>query len=881
MKGDAPRAIYLKDYKSPDYTVDTVNLEFDLYPDHTQVRADLTLRRLADEPVALQLDGQEMELLAILIDGQALTTEQYTLGLQNLLVPNVPAAFTLTLKSRLAPGQNTALEGLYLSDGVFCTQCEAEGFRKITWFPDRPDVMATYTTTIIADKEAYPVLLSNGNPVESGELDNNRHWVKWHDPFPKPSYLFALVAGDLHCQSDRYTTISGRKIDCRIYVEHENAELCDHAMRSLQKSMHWDEQVFGLEYDLEIYMIVAVNAFNMGAMENKGLNVFNSRYVLASPETATDDDYIGIENVIGHEYFHNWTGNRVTCRDWFQLSLKEGLTVFRDQEFSADVTSRPVRRIQDVRALRSAQFPEDAGPMAHPVRPASYVEINNFYTTTVYNKGAEVVRMYQTLLGVEGFRRGMDLYFQRHDGQAVTTDDFLAAMRDANQAALTGFERWYDQAGTPVVQVSSEYDAATAEYSLTFEQHCPATPGQAKKEPFVIPIRFGLLNLQGAALPIQLDQDKTEPDSLEKTKTLVLSEASQTFRFKGVSEQPLPSLLRGYSAPVKLEYDYTDQQLAFLLAHDTDEFNRWEAAQKLAIRLIMQGQESKELPADSTQVLADALQHMLADDGLDAAFKAEVLALPSESYLGEFQQTIAIDANHQLRELLRKRLAGELAQSLGGIYKNEQGGSYSTSAQEMGKRALRNTALSYLMTLGDQATVQSCVQQSRNADNMTDVIAALAALVHHHCLEQNEALAQFADKWQHQPLVMDKWFAIQATSPGDDTLATVQGLMSHPSFSIKNPNKVRALIGSFCMRNPVCFHDSSGKGYDFLTEQVAELDKINPQIAARLLGSLSRWRRYDQARQQQMRQALEQISNTSGLSPDCYEVVEKSLADQG
>jgi len=545
MKGDTPRTTCLKDYQAPQYTVEAVDLVFDLHPDNTVVRADMSLRRLTDKPVALQLNGQDMELLEIRVDDSELTTEQYVLGHEKLIIHDLPEKFILTLRSRLVPSANTALEGLYLSDGVFCTQCEAEGFRKITWFLDRPDVMAIYTTTIFADKIACPVLLSNGNPVESGELENNRHWVKWHDPFPKPSYLFALVAGDLHCESDSYTTASGRHIDCRVYVEHDNAALCDHAMRSLHKSMQWDEQVFGLEYDLDIYMIVAVNAFNMGAMENKGLNVFNSRYVLASPETATDDDYTGIENVIAHEYFHNWTGNRVTCRDWFQLSLKEGLTVFRDQEFSADVTSRAVRRIQDVRDLRTSQFPEDAGPMAHPVRPASYVEINNFYTTTVYNKGAEVVRLYQTLLGQDGFRRGMDLYFQRHDGQAVTTDDFLAAMRDANQTALAGFERWYEQAGTPHVRVRSEYDAAAAEYSLIFEQDCPATPGQATKQPFMIPIRFGLLDQQGSAMPIRLDTGAGEDQSLEKV--LVLTEASQTFRCIGVSEQPLPSLLRGCS----------------------------------------------------------------------------------------------------------------------------------------------------------------------------------------------------------------------------------------------------------------------------------------------------------------------------------------------
>ncbi len=879
MKGDSPKAIYLKDYKAPAYTVDTVDLVFDLKPDATRVSATMQLRRLAPEPVPLQLDGQDMTLLAVQIDERELSEDQYVLSTDSLIIADVPERFSLTIESGLNPDQNTALEGLYLSDGIFSTQCEAEGFRKITWCLDRPDVMATYTTTIIADRDACPVLLSNGNPVESGELDNNRHWVKWQDPFPKPCYLFALVAGDLHCESDSYVTASGRQIDLRVYVEHENAALCGHALDSLQKSMQWDEQVFGLEYDLDIYMIVAVNAFNMGAMENKGLNVFNSRYVLASPETATDQDYIGIENVIAHEYFHNWTGNRVTCRDWFQLSLKEGLTVYRDQEFSADMTSRPVRRIQDVRALRSAQFPEDAGPMAHPVRPASYVEINNFYTTTVYNKGAEVVRMYQTLLGRDGFRRGMDLYFQRHDGQAVTTDDFFAAMRDANQVGLSGFERWYVQAGTPVLRAQGEYHADASEYHLTLEQHCPATPGQASKAPFTIPVRMGLLDRQGRAMSLRLDQES--PADADTEMVLVLNEQSQVFRFRDIKEPPLPSLLRGFSAPVKLEYDYSDDQLAFLLAHDTDAFNRWEAAQQLCIRLILQGLDQADQAEIPAQVLTNALHQMLASEELDDAFKAEVLALPSESYLGEFQQTIAVDQTHQLREALRKTLAAELQDSLLPIYRAAQGETYGISAAQMGRRALCNTALSCLMTLDDEEIAELCIQQFQHADNMTDVVAALTALVHHNRPEQQEVLSRFAHKWQQQPLVMDKWFTIQASAPLAGTLDTVRQLMSHPAFSLRNPNKVRALIGSFCMRNPVCFHESGGSGYRFLAEQVIELDRLNPQIAARLLGSLSRWRRYDQQRQGKMREALEQVSQNRGLSSDCFEVVEKSLADPG
>jgi len=877
MKGDQPHTIRLGDYAPPPFRVERVDLTFHLDPRATRVQSRLELRRNAQGRGPLVLDGAELELLSLRLDGRLLEAGEYTCEAERLELADVPDRCVLEVETRICPEDNTSLEGLYLADDIFCTQCEAEGFRKITYFPDRPDVMARYTVTVHADKTACPVLLSNGNPVEQGETDDGRHWVRWEDPYPKPSYLFALVAGKLSHIEDEHVTASGRKVALRIYVEPENIHSCEHAMNSLKHAMRWDEEIFGLEYDLDIYMIVAVNAFNMGAMENKGLNVFNSKYVLARPETATDMDYEGIEGVIGHEYFHNWTGNRVTCRDWFQLSLKEGLTVFRDQEFSADMGSRPVKRIDDVRRLRAAQFPEDAGPMAHPVRPDSYVEINNFYTATVYEKGAEVVRMYHTLLGADGFRRGMDLYFERHDGHAVTTDDFCAAMADANGVDLTAFKRWYEQAGTPVVSGEARYDVAGGSFSLTLRQACPPTPGQPDKQPVVIPVRMGLLNDDGQPVPLQLEG---EAEAVGEERVLRLEQAEQTFRFINVDGAVRPSLLRGFSAPVRLDFSYTDDDLAFLMAHDTDLFNRWEAGQQLGTRvllaLVQDHLAGRELALP--EPLLRAFEHLLDGPVPDKALLAEALVLPGEGYIAEQMDVVDPDAIHAAREWVRTALASELRDRfLAHYHANDGHEPYAFTPEAVGRRRLKSVCLSYLMQLDDEAVRDLCLKQYRQADNMSDAIGALDLLASCDCAERTEALEGFYAKWRTDPLVVDKWLSIQARSPQPGTLETVQKLMSHPAFNIRNPNKVRALIGAFSHGNPLRFHDASGAGYRFLMERVLELDAINPMVAARLLGALSRWRRYDTGRQEKMKAALKEILSRKGLSKDCYEIASKSL----
>jgi aminopeptidase N len=875
-----PQAVYLNDYTPPDYVLDAVDLSFDLRDEFTTVRSRLKLRRnptsTGERP--LVLDGQDLELVSIAIDGEPLAPEAYRLEPESLTVSSVPEACTVEVETRIRPQDNTSLEGLYTSGGMYCTQCEAEGFRKITYFLDRPDVMSRYTTTIVADKTRYPVLLSNGNLVASGEMEGNRHWVRWEDPFRKPSYLFALVAGDLFKTEDRHVTASGREVTLRIYVEPANADRCEHAMRSLKKAMRWDEEVFGLEYDLDIYMVVAVDSFNMGAMENKGLNVFNSKYVLARPDTATDTDYVNIEGVIGHEYFHNWTGNRVTCRDWFQLSLKEGLTVFRDQEFTSDMTSRPVKRIGDVRHLRTAQFAEDAGPMAHPVRPDSYIEINNFYTLTVYEKGAEVIRMMHTLLGREGFRQGMDLYFERHDGEAVTTDDFVKAMEDANGADLSQFRLWYSQAGTPALEATGNHDAGSGTYALHVRQHTPPTPGQPEKRPLHIPLAVGLLAADGTDLPLQLEGEEAPGAT---TRILSLREAEQTFRFVGVRERPLPSLLRGFSAPVKLELDCTDEELGLLLARDSDPFNRWDAGQRLATRtllgLVSDFQQGRELALNSH--LTRAVRELLADGDIDPAFAAEALALPSEAYVAEQMETIDVDAIHSVRLFVRRAVAERLKDSFLDTYRETYDpGPYSLEQVAMGRRALKNLCLSYLVELDEPSARDLCMAQFRNAGNMTDTMAALGILANTECPERVEALDAFYLQWRNDPLVVDKWLSIQATSRLHGTLGEVQRLMEHPAFDIKNPNRVRSLLGAFAHSNRARFHAATGAGYAFLAEQVLRLDRLNSQVAARMLGPMSPWRRYDPARQALMRAHLEEIAETPGISKDVYEVASKSLA---
>jgi len=878
---DAPRTIYLKDYTPPAYLVDTVDLHFELDEETTRVRSRMHLRRneaAQSGEAPLQLDGSQQTLLGLKLDGEALSANAFELSDEQLIIHEVPDQFTLEVETQINPRANTALEGLYLSSGLLTTQCEAEGFRRITYFPDRPDVMARFTVTLEADKQKFPVLLANGNLVDSGEDANGRHWARWEDPSLKPSYLFAVVAGPLVYQEDTFTTMSGRKVVLRLYVEEENITKCDHAMASLKQAMQWDEQVYGREYDLDIYMVVAVNDFNMGAMENKGLNIFNASCVLASPATATDGDYYNIQSIIGHEYFHNWSGNRVTCRDWFQLSLKEGFTVFRDQEFSADLNSRGVKRIDDVNVLRLHQFAQDASPMAHPVRPDHYMEINNFYTVTVYNKGAEVVRMIRNLLGAEGFRKGTDLYFARHDGQAVTTDDFVRAMEDANGIELTQFRRWYDQAGTPEITLVEEYDASQQTFQLILQQHTPATPGQKEKLPFHIPLAVGLLDARGNDLPLKLAPQESATQS---TVTLSLHQTEQTYRFYEVAEKPLVSIGRGFSAPVKFKRNLTDSELAFLLAHDSDDFNRWDAGQQLAInnllKLIEACQHDRELQL-SNEVI-EAYRTALTQPDLDKALIARLMTLPGESYIADQMDIVDVEAIHAAREFMRRTLAQSLRTELLQTYQDNQSSqTYQFNADEMAQRSLKNMALAYLMTLDDPDLQQLCVAQYQQGNNMTDVMAALSLLADVAGAAREEALEDFYHRWQHDAQVVEKWLAIQAGSSLPDTLQRVQALMQHAAFSLHNPNKVRSLVGRFCGGNPLRFHAADGSGYRFLGDRVLELDALNPSIAARLVQTISRWRRYDADRQALMREQLERIVNKDGLSKDVYEIASRSLA---
>ena len=869
MKHAEPKTIYLKDYQEPAYWIDTVDLVFDLEDAFARVTSSVDYRRNKNSALDyLTLSGTDLELEKIAINGYELSENDYELSETSLILRNLADEFTLVITTRIYPQKNTSLEGLYQSSGNLCTQCEAQGFRKITYFLDRPDVMGKFTTTIRADREKYPVLLSNGNKIDAGELDKGRHFAKWQDPFKKPAYLFALVAGDLQYVSDTYTTVSGKQVRLEIYTEAHNIEKCDHAMQSLKRAMQWDEERFGLEYDLDIYMIVAVDDFNMGAMENKGLNIFNSKLVFASPETATDNDYINIEAVIGHEYFHNWTGNRVTCRDWFQLSLKEGLTVFRDQEFTSDLNSRPLKRIEDVRMLRTHQFAEDASPMAHPIRPQSFMEINNFYTMTVYEKGAEVVRLYNTLLGQDGFRKGMDLYFKRHDGEAVTTEDFLSAMADANQVDLSQMQVWYDQAGTPVVDVSMEYDAEDNRCILHFKQSCPDTPEMSadQKQPYLIPVKVGLL-----------DRDSGRDLFAD---TLKLTEKEQSFSFDNIKTKPLPSLLRGFSAPVKLNYDYSIAETIFLMQHDSDDFNRWEASQHLAKTLLLEMLEqlAKGQALGVETSVIDAYQEVLQNQNLEYALRAEALTLPSETDLAEMVKQADPDAIHQVREFLAKSLAQGLRLDLEKMYQNlQEKGAYQIDPQSIGKRRLKNVCLNYLGKINDPSIHELCYQQFKQAQNMTDTLAAFAVLMNIECPQRQRAIAEFEQQWQGDTGVMDKWFAMQASSTLPDTLEQVKRLMKHPLFSIKNPNKVRSLIGVFASGNPVNFHREDGSGYRFHADRVLELDKLNPQVASRMVRALMNWRHYEPLRSELMREQLERIKQEKNLSGDVFEIVSKAL----
>ncbi len=865
----APATIYLKDYQQPPFLVDSVYLDFDLREAGSLVSATLKLRRnprSAEARTDLFLHGEILELLEISLDGEELASDCYRITEEGMTLFSVPDDFELKTLTRIYPEKNTALEGLYRSSSMYCTQCEAEGFRKITWFPDRPDVLAKFTTRIEADRKHYPVLLGNGNLFDHGESDGGRHYAIWQDPWPKPCYLFALVAGDLHTISDSFITKSGSTVALNIYVEAENIAYCDHAMLSLKNAMKWDEDKYGREYDLSVYNIVAVNDFNMGAMENKGLNIFNSKYVLASPATATDRDFQGIESVIAHEYFHNWTGNRITCRDWFQLSLKEGFTVFRDQCFSGDMGSEAVNRIEDVRLLRAHQFAEDTSPMAHPVRPASYIEINNFYTVTVYEKGAEVVRMQANLLGPEQFRKATDLYFERFDGMAVTTEDFVQCMQDVSGIEFTQFKNWYDFAGTPELTVSGEYDADSKQYRLHVSQSCPDTPGQTDKPPFHIPFHVGLLDSSG--------------NDLLDNGMLHVKQREQTFVFDNISEQPVPSLLRGFTAPVKVTYDYSDAELMFLMAHDSDGFARWDATQQLVQKILLSmidqhnRNNSYSLPDGFIAAFCDSL----LDTQTDPALLAEVLTLPSESYLGDQMAVVDVDGIHAARTGLKKQLANALYDELLQVYnKLNQSTAYRVDASSIARRSLKNTVLGYLVCADNDQARQLCLEQYHAQHNMTDVMTALTLIADSDYDERQSVLDDFEQRWKHDTLVMDKWFNVQAFSSRADTLDNVKRLMGHSLFSIKNPNKVRALIGAFCSGNPKHFHRADGSAYEFLIDNILQLDKLNPQIASRMTRLLSRWQRYDEGRQQLMKQQLQRLLEQENLSRDVYEIAEKSL----
>ncbi len=854
--------IYRKDYQPSSFTAVTVDLEFDLRDDHAMVTNHMRLER--QHPGELRLYGDELELISIYLNDQVLDKNAYRLDADDLVIADCPDTVKLTVVTRIRPQDNTKLSGLYRSHQLFCTQCEAQGFRRMTYFLDRPDVLATYTTRISADKARYPVLLSNGNLKDAGDTKDGRHWVLWQDPFKKPAYLFALVAGNLACVTDEFITCSGRKVDLHIYVEPGNEDKCAHAMLSLKNAMRWDEQEYGREYDLDIFMIVAVSDFNMGAMENKGLNIFNSKYILARPDTATDQDYGDIEGVVGHEYFHNWTGNRVTCRDWFQLSLKEGLTVFRDQEFSRDMGSRDVNRIIDVKTLRNAQFPEDAGSMAHPVRPDSFQEINNFYTATIYNKGAEVIRMQHTLLGKEGFRRGMDLYFERHDGQAVTIDDFVAAMEDANKVDLTQFKRWYSQAGTPVITVKSDYKNGCL--TLTFTQTCPPTPECHDKQPFHIPIRIALFNAKGEMLP--LDNDVLE-----------LREKEQTFTFDKLTEKPIVSLLGGFSAPVKLHRDISqDEQLA-LLRFEKDGFSKWDASQNLALACITKCYHSPRKDWQVSKALIEAFRHVLSDESLDAELRAELLTPPGFEDLAAVLNDMDVEKVEAARDFYRAELGRALFTDLNAMYASLwQQEDHAMNGQAYSRRKLRNVCLWLMMKAREDDVLAICQQQFANAKTMSDQMASFALLVNSADAQVSEkAIQSFYQQWEKNELVLDKWFALQASSERADTLAHVKQLMSHPAFNIKNPNKVRALLGAFSQNNPRHFHAIDGSGYAFLTDILLKMDKINPQIAARLATPLTRWQRLDTTRKMLIKQQLERLAAVE-LSRDLKELVLKSLA---
>ncbi|MFL0798535.1 MAG: aminopeptidase N [Cellvibrionaceae bacterium] len=883
---DEPKTIYLKDYQVPNFLIHKTHLTFELSEEQTRVTSTLTLERnpQSENLSPLVLLGQDMVLESVAINGRVIRRDDYQVTDNDLTLVNVPDAFELTCVTLLKPQENTSLEGLYKSHTMFCTQCEAEGFRKITYYLDRPDAMSEFTTKIIADKEKYPILLSNGNPVEEGDLEDNRHYAVWHDPFMKPCYLFALVAGDLQYVEDYFTTMNNRSIRLRIYVEPKDLNKCDHAMLSLKNSMKWDEDVYGREYDLDIFNIVAVDDFNMGAMENKGLNIFNTSCVLANPATTTDAAFQRVEGVVAHEYFHNWSGNRVTCRDWFQLSLKEGFTVFRDAEFSADMNSATVKRVEDVILLKTLQFAEDAGPMAHAVQPDSYIEINNFYTLTIYEKGAEVVRMIHTLLGPELFREGSDEYFARNDGKAATIEDFVACMEDVSGRDLTQFKRWYKQAGTPYLKVEDDYNPIDETYTLSFKQSCRVTPECDEKKPYVIPVAVGLLG-DGGDLPLTIKGEEPQVESSDNTHRVIeLTKPEERITFTNIKEKPVPSLLRGFSAPVNLHFQYNREELAFLMARDTDGFNRWDASQKLAtdilLELVKKGKSRKSAVLDS--ILADAYKAILSDPSLDKAMVALMLKLPSEAALHQEMDVVDIEAIHESRNILRQSLADTLEEEFKTVYlKNQTDAAFEASAEQVAQRSLKNLALSYLCLTGKDEYLFMAQEQFKGNHNMTDVMAALNCLVNSGAEQalpmKQSALADFYDHWQVEALVVNQWLTVQATCELEGGLDRVKELLQHASFSMTNPNKIRAVIGAFCMNNHVNFHRADGAGYEFLADQVIALNETNPQIASRLLTPLTKWRRFDSTRQGKICDALKRIKDAPNLSPDVFEVVNKSL----
>lgn len=880
------KTVYLRDYQVPAFLFDQVDLHFELGEEETLVQSRIQVRRNPESHAAdtsLVLNGEALQLDSILIDQRRLKSDEYQVTAESLTLFQVPASFELEILVKIKPQENRALSGLYRSGKHFCTQCEAQGFRRITYFLDRPDVLSRFSATITAKESLYPILLSNGNPVASGKLKDGRHWVRWEDPFRKPGYLFALVAGDFDLLEDTFKTCSGRTVALRIYVEKGFREQSHHAMQAVKKAMKWDEENYGREYDLDIYMLVGMSDFNMGAMENKGLNIFNTKTLLASPETATDDDYIYIESVIAHEYFHNWTGNRITCRDWFQLSIKEGLTIFRDQSFTEDTTAKVVARIRDVNALRIRQFPEDAGPLAHPVRPESYESIDNFYTSTIYNKGAEIARMLRTILGPSRFRQAMDLYFERYDGQAVTIEEFVKVMEDVSHLDLTQFRLWYSQAGTPVLEVSDEYDADQKTYTLNFKQTCPPTPGQPHKKPLFIPVKMGLLDQKGKIIPLQRE-GHSEP--VQET-VLHIQNPAEMVVFKNVSSPPIPSLLRGFSAPVKMNFTYSDESLATLFQADPDPFNRWEAGQQFAqrhlLKLIYDYQQKKTLCLSDNFIALweGALKKMPEDKFL----LSQILSLPSERYLAELLPVIDVPAIHAVREFVSLELAYRLKDLWLEIYQelHDPNAAFLYEVQAVGKRQLKNLCLHYLMLLPQPELHEKLAMQQFKAAlsrNMTDTFAALRSLSNLESPLRTQALQLFYDTWHKQPLIVDKWLALQAGSKLEGTLTEVKELLKHPAFDLKNPNKVYSLIGTFAQQNLCRFHDQQGDGYAFLADCVLKLNQFNPIVAARMVKPLVEWRRYDHVRQKLMREQLEGILSQKKLSKDVYELVTKSLQEE-